>query len=29
MDACIFRGMGFAICLCNTKEKLAIKQNGK
>jgi hypothetical protein len=23
------RGMGFALCLCNTKAKLAIKQNDK
>ena len=23
--SCIFRGMGFALCLCNTKAKLAIK----
>ena len=22
-------GMGFALCLCNTKAKLAIKQNDK
>ena len=29
MDACNFRGVGFALCLCNTKAKLAIKQNGK
>ena len=27
--SCIFRGMGFALCLCNTKAKLAIKQNDK
>ena len=26
---CIFRGMGFALCLCNTKAKLAKKQNDK
>ena len=26
---CIFRGMGFARSLCNTKAKLAIKQNDK
>ena len=29
LDACNFRGMGFALCLCNTKAKLAIKQNDK
>ena len=29
MDACIFRGMGFARCVCNTNAKLAIKQNDK
>ena len=23
------RGMGFALCLCNTKAKLAIKENDK
>ena len=23
------RGMGFALCLCNTKAKLAIKQKDK
>ena len=28
-DALNFRGMGFALCLCNTKAKLAIKQNDK
>ena len=27
--SCIFRGMGFARCLCNTKAKLAIKRNDK
>ena len=26
LDACIFRGMGFARSLCNTKAKLAIKE---
>ena len=26
-DTCIFRGMGIDLCLCNTKAKLAIKQN--
>ena len=25
--SCIFRGMGFARCLCNTKAKLVIKCN--
>ena len=29
MRSFIFRGMGFARCLCNTKAKLAIKQNDK
>ena len=29
MRSFIFRGMGFALCLCNTKAKLAIKQNNK
>ena len=29
LDACEFRGMGFALFLCNTKAKLAIKQNDK
>ena len=29
MRSFIFRGMGFALCLCNTKAKLAIKQNDK
>ena len=28
-EACNFRGIGFVLCLCNTKAKLAIKQNGK
>ena len=27
--SCICRGMGFALCLCHTKAKLAIKQNDK
>ena len=27
--SCIFRGMGFALCLCNTKAKLAIIENEK
>ena len=27
--SCIFRGMGFALCLCNTNAKLAIKRNDK
>ena len=26
--SCIFRGVGFALCLCNTKAKLAIRLNG-
>ena len=26
LDTCNLRGMGFALCLCNTKAKLAIKQ---
>ena len=29
LDACNFRGMGFDRSLCNTKAKLAIKQNDK
>ena len=29
MRSFIFRGMGFALCLCNTKAKLVIKQNDK
>ena len=29
MRSCIFRGMGFALCLCNTKAKLAIIENEK
>ena len=29
LDACNLRGMGFAQSLCNTKAKLAIKQNDK
>ena len=29
MRSCIFRGMGFALCLCKTKAKLAIKLNDK
>ena len=28
-DALNNRGMGFALCLCNTKAKPAIKRNGK
>ena len=27
-DALNNRGVGFALCLCNTKAKLATKQNG-
>ena len=27
LDVRNFRGMGFSLCLCNTKAKLAIKQN--
>ena len=26
LDECNLRGMGFALCLCNTKAKLAIKK---
>ena len=26
LEACIFRGMGFALCLCKTKAKLAINK---
>ena len=29
LDVRIFRGMGFALCLCITKAKLAMKQNDK